>query len=433
MHFRVIYACVALVVLAAVASPVASLPQVSVPLPEARRDILSTAKSVLKTHPAFLGKAQLATRYWAYAKRLADGLREPLPFWRLLGDEELVLNYLHDPHTSLWADYSPFYSPDLLPVGFYWADGGLVLFRIQDSPTSVRTGDRVLAISGVPTSGVLLRLRRYVSGNSEWVHELAGQMLPFGNTLRWLGLARNGSVKILVEEPSGATRTLAFGLVPNDGFQDASYYYSGQADFIDRFEAPPGLTEPSGRNFYTYHVGRRYAIFWLTQCDVTAAYERAVNRFFRKVRAAHSRVIVIDLQQNPGGNSAAGLALMAHLPVRPRYAASYPLSSDIFHGRLYVLIDNGTMSSGVLIAEYLTEAGYGVLAGQAAGLASGAWGNVQPFTTPDGIGYQVSTTFEGPVNGVETPTLKPSIPLPVTVRDVQDGVNPVARWLLRLP
>ena len=162
------------------------------------------------------------------------------------------------------------------------------------------------------------------------------------------------------------------------------------------------------------------------------AFGNAVNSFFRKVRAEHTRTVVVDLQQNPGGNSAAGDDFMAHLPVRAAYAMSYPRSADVFRGRLYVLIDNGTMSSGVLIAEYLSEAGYGVLAGERAGLASGAWGNVQGFATPDGIGYQVSTMFEAPVNGVQTKTLTPAVQLPLTVRDVQDGVDPVARWLKAL-
>jgi len=433
MRLRFLLASLALVLVASAVPPAAAKTRWSVPLPEVRGDLLSTARSVLATHPLFATSAGAAEArdYRAYVRRLAGGLREPLPLWRVLGDEDLVLNYLHDPHTDLWADYSPSFSPDLLPVGFHWAKGGLVVFRIQDSPAAVRTGDRVLAIDGVPTAGVMRRLTRYASGNVEWLRQLAGEMLPYGNTLRWLGLVQGQTVPIRVAGPSGAQRTLSLELLPADEATDIANIV-GQERFVDRFEAPPGLSEPYGREFYAYRVGRRYAVFWLTSCDDTVAFGNAVNSFFRKVRAEHTRTVVVDLQQNPGGNSAAGDDFMAHLPVRAAYAMSYPRSADVFRGRLYVLIDNGTMSSGVLIAEYLSEAGYGVLAGERAGLASGAWGNVQGFATPDGIGYQVSTMFEAPVNGVQTKTLTPAVQLPLTVRDVQDGVDPVARWLKAL-
>ncbi len=407
-----------------------------VALPQARRDLLTTAAKVVATHPAFNGAsppARSSARYLAYVHHVAGGLREPLPYWRLIEAEDLVLNYLHDPRTSLEQDWSPAFSPDLLPVGFDWAQGGLVVYRVAGSPAALGTGDRVLAIGGIPTRRLLGRMRRYFSGNGPWLRTLAGDFLPFGDTLRWLGLEHANAVRLDLRRPSGQTYSLAVPLVPESFVSDWSYL-KGQNWFVDRFVAPQGMADTSD-TFYAWRLTPDYGIFWLRRCEETQGFEVAVAAFFRAVQASGVHYVVIDLQQNPGGTSIVADAFLKHLEIRGAYRDAWSPANprEIFHGKLYVLVDGGTMSSGVDVAEQLTEEGYGELVGSPAGLASAAWGNVQMFSTPDGLlSYQVSTNFVPAVNGRLTPALMPQAALPLTVQDIQTGVNPVARWLSSL-
>ncbi|MDA8344790.1 MAG: S41 family peptidase [Thermaerobacter sp.] len=424
-----------LVVVAGASVPHVSYTDQQVPVPWSKRDLIATARRVITTHPAFIGDNALRSKYLAYARSIAKRVRKPLPYWRLAEDEDLVLNYLHDPHTTLWADYSPNYDADLLPVGFYWAKGGLIVYRERGTPAAVHTGDRVLAVGGVPEGHLVRRFERFFGGSAVWIKTLVGEDLPFGTILRWLGFVHQGQVQLLLERPSGARYRLTMALVPVD-LQTYQAYYLGQAAFDDRFEAPPGLPEPEGSSFFAWRLTPDYGVFWLTECNDTPAYKAAVDAFFKAVRAAHVHYVVIDLQNNPGGNSAVADALLAHLPIRPKYAGDFgpqaPIA-DTFAGPVYVLTNASTFSSGVDVAETLSEASDGVLVGQPTGWPSGGWGNVQGFDTPDGImGYQVSMEFVQALNGKVTPALMPRIPVPLTASDVQQGVNPVAQWFSQI-
>ncbi len=408
-----------------------------VPLPQARQDLISTAEQVASVHPAFVDSADGAARqrsYLRYAEGLAAGLREPLTYSGLLADEDRVLNYVKDPHTLLAQNWSPLADPELLPVGFFWAKGGLVVYRVRGTPAGIETGDRVLAIGGIPTALVLVRMRRFFSGNVPWLHTLAGYYLPLGNTLTWLGVVSHGDVALRLERPSGQRYRIAAALVP---LSLASYdaYELGRGSFLERFIAPPGLAARLRNSIYAWQVTPDYGIFWLTACQDSPGFERAVQAFFQAVRRAGVSNVVIDLQENMGGDAAVAFAFLAHMPLKSGNGLGIsPAPGGVFPGHVYVLVNGATMSSGVEAAEFLTEEGDGILVGSPAGLASGAWGEVQGYQTPDGsMNYQVSTMFIDAVNHRITPALMPSIELPLTAQDVARGVNPVTKWLARLP
>ncbi len=441
MRSRTVFAALVLLAVSIWAVPRLSAAERLVPLPAARRDLVSTAEHVVVTQPEFTGSlGNLARRpgYLAYAQRLAARLREPLTRVDLAEAEDLVLSRLHDPHTSLEGTWNPLSSPDLLPVGFYWAQGGLVAYRVQGSPAALRTGDRVLALGGVPAQAILRRAQRFFSGNVPWLKTLTGQDLPFGNTLRWLGLVHGDAVQVELARPSGERYDLTVRLVPQSLAADRSYTL-GRDAFLSRYLAPSGMAEPVGRSFYAWRLTPDYGVFWITSSSDTTGYQAAVDAFFRAVRTAGVYYAVIDLGENPGGYASVAYPLLEHLPLRPAYAAALPGDvrdqnpAEVFHGKVYVLVDGSTMSAAVFSAEMLSEMSDAVLIGEPAGMASGALVGAKNFKTPDGIfGYHVSTVYATPVNGVVTAALEPSAALPLTVRDIQQGIDPVARWLSHL-
>ncbi len=438
MRLRAWLALLLLIAAALAAMPVFMYGEQTVPLPQARRDLLSTAQEVLLTHPAFALEANGAAMrraYLFYVRRLSARLSEPLTSTALLEDEDLVLDWLKDPHTNLAQAWSPLSSTDLLPVGFYWTQGGLVAYRVAGSPGGIETGDRVLAIGGVPTRDLLSRLRRFYSGNVPWLQTLADTFLPYGNTLAWLGLEHDGRVDLSFERSSGERFSLRVALRPI-GLSSYESYELGHALFLARYVAPPGLMRRLGDSFYAWRVTPDYGIYWLVACQDTSGFEHSVSAFFSAVKKAHVGDVVIDLQENMGGDADVAFAFLRHLPLQAGYQDLQSAQSpdEIFRGKVYVLVNGATMSSGVQVAEYLTEAGDGVLTGSPAGLASAAWGEVQYFATPDGrMDYQVSSMWIPAVDGRVTPTLRPSIALPLTVEDVREGRNPLAAWLGHLP
>ncbi len=434
MRLKLLFAGLALLALSALCVPRFAPQDLAVPLPEARLDLLATARQVIATHPDFTELGQGSASYLAFVRTLQGDLREPLPWWRVYEDEDLVLNYVHDPHTNLQNNFSPFSSPDILPLGFDWARGGLVAYRVAGSPRAVRTGDRVLQIGGLPVAGLLPRLRRFLSGNGPWLRTLAGLTLPFGDTLRWLGLVRKGRVEMRLSSPSGQTYIISEDLVPTD-LASARAYLLGEQNFMARYIAPPRSVLTHAGPFYAWGLTPDYALFTLASCDDTPGYERAVTAFFRAAQAADAAYVVIDLQQNMGGDEAVAQPMLRYLPLRPAYTNRQgPVNPrQIYRGKVYVLIDGGSMSSAVDIAELLSEAGYATLVGSPAGMASQAPGNVQSYRTPDGrMAYIVSTEFVPSVNGQVTPALAPAISLPLTARDIARGRNPVAAWLGKL-
>ncbi len=438
MRFRAWLAALLLIAAALSVLPEFQQGENLIPLPQARRDVLSTAAQVAVTHPEFTGSlGNLARRqgYLAYARHLAAGLRAPVTYTGLLETEDLLLRRLRDPHSVLTELWLPDSNPDLLPVGFYWAADGLVVYRVDGSPAALQTGDRVISIGGLGARGLLRRMRRYFSGNLPWLKTLAGEELPLGNTLRWFGLVQGGTVRLELERPSGTRYTLAVPLVPQSLAADDAYT-QGRSAFVARYLAPQGMAEPQGQRFYAWRLTPDYGVFWLTSSLDTAGYRKAVERFFQAVRTAGVYYVVIDLAENPGGYATIADPLLRHLPLRPAMQADVPAAvrtqspAEVFHGKVYVLIDGGSMSAAVYTAEMLSEWGEAELVGQPAGMATGAFVGAKTFVTPDRrVAYQVSTTFLRPVNGVQAASLEPEVALPVTVRDIQQGVDPVANWL----
>ncbi len=150
--------------------------------------------------------------------------------------------------------------------------------------------------------------------------------------------------------------------------------------------------------------------------------------------------IVIDLQENPGGNSGVIFPILQHIRTHGTLTAfggrlsTSPASATLFRGRVFVLTSPSTFSSAVWVADALYANGLAVTVGQPTGLAPSAVGEIDPFVTGGStIVGQVSTRyFHATGLQASAAALMPTIPAPLTVQEVQAGINPVARWLQQL-
>jgi hypothetical protein len=417
------------------------------PRVEAQQRELSFIVKKLELHPLLRNSAKRQA-FTAFADRELRLAESPLPNWRIIEIEERLAAWFGDPHTFASALVADYPGSQALPLAFDWLADGLVTVRMPDTPSSVATGDRVLDISGVPAATIAQRLSALIGGDAIFVQHLGADELPVDSTLETLGLVRpGGNVSLRLEGADGKDLTIDLTPRPRTGDQ---WFKAEQIAFL-RFAATYELPAyelsrgHTNRADWTWYVTPRYGFFQLTSCVYDAAYQQAVAAFFRQVAVEHSPVVVLDLQQNGGGDSNVAIPWLEHLSPMFRasdvrlntadgYAPTLPSLQPIFAGRLYVLQSGGTFSSAMWLSDALTGPGLGVRVGSAVGESTAGYGNVAEYQTPVLHVYlQVSKQWYATIKGKAEATLPAEIPLDLTVEDVQHGVNPVARWLATLP
>ena len=399
----------------------------------------------LELHPALHDTAR-SREFEAFATAQLAAAAQPLPDWRIVAIAARLAAWVRNPHTIVYGFAARYPGGRALPVAFAWASDGLVTLRVPGSPAAVQTGDRVLAISGVPVAVVQQRLTDLLAGDAILLRSLGADCLPADSTLHALGLVSpGGQVSLDLQGNVGSMFTVELPLQPNDGD-----LYEVEHRAMERFDANFDLPEASrqhghrGTNWAWFANGR-YGFFLLTSCVYDASYSAAVTAFFRRVAKLHSPVVVLDLQQNGGGDSDVAIPWLEHLPMRYEqsniylgtshgYAPFLPPLQPTFDGRLYVLQSGRTFSSAMLLDDALTGPGLGVRVGTTIGEATAGYGDVRANVTPVlHVPFQVSEKWIKQIKGKVRTTLLAQIPLPLTVTDIQQGTNPVARWLSTLP
>lgn len=399
----------------------------------------------LELHPVLAAPAKRRA-FLAVADAALYKAATPLPDWRIVAIEDRLTAWFRDPHTAAYPFAAAYSGSHELPLEFYWSADGLVVLRLPDTPEGIHTGDRVLAFSGVSTRSVERRLAGLIAGDAIFRRQLGSLYLQTDSTLRSLGLVLpDGRVALRLQRADGTAFTAALPLLPTD---KGSFATDGQA--LTRFYAayllPDRLLMHGHVNStWAWAVTPHYGFFLLESCVYDASYQQAVSAFFRQVAREGSPVVVLDLQENGGGDSDVVIPWLEHLPFKYEasdvrlgtsagFAPDLPQVAPIFGGRLYVLQSGGTFSSAMWLADALTGPGLGVRVGSAIGEPTGGWGNVAEYVTPVlHIPFQVSKQYMAPIKGSLQATLPAQIPLPLTPKDIQRGLNPVARWLATLP
>lgn len=394
--------------------------------------VLQIATFIEKHQPELSGKAE-RRRFMRRATTLATQLPPHAPTSLLWAETNKLARTLHDPHTMVDPPQNRGAS---LPLLFQWVNGGVVVFATTGRMAAINRS-RVLQIGSLTPSAVIRHLQALYAGNMDFLKTIATPDLSSSVVLNWLGVIHRGRVRLVLQTVSGHITRVTVPLVAATPAEDAAALSHVALTVEDKTEAPPGIKFSAVR-YYTWAINPKhnYAVFWLGQCRDTAGYRRAVAMFFRSVRVHHITNIVWDLQNNSGGNSMVigpwldrirgpvalngyNGSLMIPTRVAPR---------DQFGGHLYVLVNGGTFSSGVMVAEILVANHLATLIGQSPGMGPSGYGNVA-IEQAAGLQVQTSTTvFSAPGNSWRS-YLLPNVLIPLTVQDLQSGINPVAQWL----
>ncbi len=395
-------------------------------------DLLQIA-AFIERHQPELQSPGARRRFTRLAHTLAERLTPHAGIGAVWADANQLARSLRDPHTII---YLPDHAGTTLPLLFQTVSGGLAVFATTPQLRHL-DGDRVLRIGSFTSGGVLRKLQSLYAGNVYFVQTIAWSDLMSSTALQWLGVMHHGRVPLVLQTASGVVQRVTVPLVDKTLAEALPAVRRTALVVTNQLAAPPGIRFTL-RSFYGWavHPAHNYAVFWLGQCRDTAGYRRAVTAFFQSVRAHHITNVVWDLQNNVGGNALVLYPWLDHIK-GPHIVRGYGGSQiiptrvapqDQFGGHVYVLVNGGTFSASVMAAEILVANHMATLVGQPPGMGPSGYGNVIQKTV---AGLTVQTSTESfPLPGhASRADIRPTIPVPLTMHDVQAGVNPIARWL----
>ena len=324
-----------------------------------------------------------------------------------------LLASLRDGHTLVF----PPTTAERLPVRFRWLQDGLV---VSDSVAlEVNAGDEVVRLGSLTPAHLLERLRSLIPAeNDDHIRALGAYLLPLPGVLEALGIHPHVPVSLEFRKPNG------------DAFKTS----------LTTSNTYPSSTP---RPAFGWRLEPTFGLFWLDACDDTPEYRQAVHAFFTAVKQAQQKRVAIDLRENGGGDSQVLNALLEHLPASTVKVFHKPERNDsitvahehpdtIFDGEVLVLTGPFTFSTANWIAGTIQDNRLGRIIGEATGNAPTSFGNVKAFTTPAfKLRFQVSQTLWLRPDASLDPAscLTPDVLIPTTVRDVQQGRDPVLEWL----
>ncbi len=384
--------------------------------PARQHDLRQIAETV-EQHEWGLGRQP--GRMAAFRRLAARDVRlaaRPMPNWRYLGLVTSLVASLQNPHALVWPDFRAL---SYLPLTFYWTSNGLVTLPVAGAPQGILVGDRVLALGGKTPAQLTVALRRYIAGSDYDVRYSACRFsyLSARYALEWLGAVdRQGKVPITVENAQGRVERLKLSFVAWPDFLERAG--KAQEAFADRFIAPPDV--PLTATPYGWHVvAGRYGVFWLRSFDASVGVLRGLRRFLATVVRRGAPNIVIDVQGDPGGyySVVQGVAQLLH-----------HVQYDVWR-HAYILTDWGSFSASVLLAEEFLSLGIGPVVGEPTGEDLEVSGESGFAAAETGVVYQLAVDPPTDLLHREAKAIYPSTPVPLTVQDVQRGVNPVGRWL----
>lgn len=421
--------------------------------PAAAKAQISSLASHVEHYDPHLKKPAIRRKFMMTARRLEASIVGPVPTWRDWLLQQKLLRTMNDPHLAL---YPIRLENQLLPATIHWVSNGILISPDRWAHNRPFPKNSQLLKIGSYTPFTLLKKRESLfPGTAEWVKE--SKYLP-AYYLRWIGVVNSkGDVKVEVRTPDGTVKRIELPLItlPKNWFEQ--------------------VIKRNANTWFSWHIYKQEDIGWfsLRQMNFTKRYERAVTAFFRAVEKAGITRVVVDLRRNGGGWSLAEAPFFEYLGVKRfrdynkeislqpavlkrhisrglreikafepaffshLYAGNAPTvlrvsQNDRFHGTLYVVTGPGSFSSAMTFAADVKFNNLGKVVGEPCGEALTGTGNVKGFLHPPSkVPFQVPTTiYDWP--GVAPGTVvQPNVLIPITVRDVQQQIDPVRRWFSR--
>ena len=363
-----------------------------------REDIAYLASELPAEHVGGLGQVRrpawnaAAARLEAAVPRLTDG--------QLIVGMARMAAMLHDDETQV-----------ILPAGASfpfrttWASARLYLVSVPPDERGL-LGAQILAVGGQPITQVLSRIASVIDYQEPGFlqDDEAGYLRSFPPLLYWLGVTRSPDwAAFTVRAVSGARSVIRLSAVPHV-----------RAAALASVPQPLYLRD-QGKPYWLRILSSQHAVYLrYNACVGGNGFQQLAARALAVLREQPSYRLIVDLRDNPGGDTAPFTPLTGGLGADPALHR---------RDRIFGLVNQRTDSSATLDANSLSQVPDAVLIGQQPGDAIDEYGNESSFTLPNsGITVMYTTKI---VNDPRRKLAVPDIVVIPTIRQVLTGADPV--------
>lgn len=371
---------------------------------EAIADIDSLVYTLAEIHPDLFSVVSQKDFFMA-VNRAKRNLPDSVTLLELYKNTAPLVAMIGDGHTSMDSPTDRVFTPDLkfCPVYFdVHPDKTLTCFVSIDSV--IPKGDKILSINGVSADSLLNSMLPYVSGELE-SYKLYRLDFDFTLLLHMLLPAEEYDIEYFSKKENKTLR---------HKFPVATY-----AELRSRVPKRPGGVRKQPADYsYTIDSINHYAVMDFRRFKEPERMLHFADSMFRDLRSRKIDNLIIDIRNNPGGNSSVGDVLLWHLSpipftqfektlvkITPHTAKLLgwegPQSQFILHettsddyippskpeeghyyGKVYLLTSTGTFSSASDFAWTFKETGSGTVIGEETGGVNVCFGDILRFQLP---------------------------------------------------
>ena len=413
------------------AAPAPALDEI-IPAADIRADFADLYRRVQFAHFNLYARADRATYDRLYRTSLAS-IRRPETRFEAARRFQRFVAFGRVAHARIDTAYQAWRAyreggGTAFPLNLRVVDGRAFVIANESGLDTVAVGDRVISVDGRPVGEWLARARRNLSADTDYMANALLELdLPM---LLWLEAGPRPSWRLRLRRANGTPATATIPARTREQMREAA---AAQPPRLD-LSASDKSARMIGEIAYL-----RPGAFYDAAPDAADPYDnsnfrRFIDQAFARFLAAEARAVIVDLRDNPGGDSSFSDLLVSWFATRPysfnsafrirasaeavaanearlatatagtaaisrRFAALYartppggvaefetpltpPRQGRRFTGRVYVLVNRNSFSNAVAVAATIQDYRFGTILGEETSDLATTYGAMESFTLP---------------------------------------------------
>jgi hypothetical protein len=346
-------------------------------------DVLTTQQAVedldyivhrlIERHPACINGLTGNVQFEYERERAGIAVLQEVSVLSLWQSAARVLSSLGDAHTAVGVNYE---NSAHLPLTFAWKDDKMICLGDEYE------GYIVVEVGNISIDDLYQRFLSQFSYELEsWARHSFASRLNRSEYLSFVGVDTLTDIPLVLENPNDGSRiTATFTLC----------------------ESVTAGDEKAEPNFdYSVDSSAGMGIFTLRQCVYDEEYKNGLRDFFTAVQENNIRSVIVDLRNNPGGNSLVTNEFIRYLPAESYLTGACEVRfgsilwknksqsqrnqqlTPVFSGDVYVLTGADTFSSAMDFATLISDNKLGMVVGEVPGNMPSSYGDILFFQTPN--------------------------------------------------
>jgi hypothetical protein len=340
---------------------------------QAVEDLDYIVHRLIERHPACINGLTGNVQFEYERERAGIAVLQEVSVLSLWQSAARVLSSLGDAHTAVGVNYE---NSAHLPLTFAWKDDKMICLGDEYE------GYIVVEVGNISIDDLYQRFLSQFSYELEsWARHSFASRLNRSEYLSFVGVDTLTDIPLVLENPNDGSRiTATFTLC----------------------ESVTAGDEKAEPNFdYSVDSSAGMGIFTLRQCVYDEEYKNGLRDFFTAVQENNIRSVIVDLRNNPGGNSLVTNEFIRYLPAESYLTGACEVRfgsilwknksqsqrnqqlTPVFSGDVYVLTGADTFSSAMDFATLISDNKLGMVVGEVPGNMPSSYGDILFFQTPN--------------------------------------------------